>query len=479
MSIEDEAPPAAAGGTPEAPGPVPAISIDFRRGGNAAAFLGEGWSFQEDDGIWAIGAASDLILPPGLAGAFVLDMLAWPMVAPPALQQQKLEICLNDRLLFSEVLSGPEPQIITCRIPPGLLRAQGGNTLSLRHPDAAAPADFIASHADYRRLGIHVESLRIAASEDSAASPATAPGPAGPAETTPDERGLILFYWDETPYEIGCLLEGFPPFDDAFEIRFVNNSIPWSTALEDLAERDRGRVVALWEEVGLPPEDGTAEMRARDRSHGRMSDIGLRPVKIPRLAADCLWPLRCHDPRLVPEPPIYPKGRYPCSDRAAIALIAEKDRPDDALYERYLALSHEMMPDLAAEFSRDVRSWTALDARCDIKILRFILENFRSSRLFHAPETPAAPLIVYVVEHLLATLLPTLSVLPSAFFKEFAYYVHGYQGPFLDQAPVHPLVAERLELSFLSPDELYRRGHAKRTFRQHVLDYIRWEPWFS
>jgi hypothetical protein len=478
MEIEDEEAPPAGRDRAAAAKKFTALTIDFRQEGNAAAFLGEGWSIQEPDGIWSVGECSELTLPPHPGNcAFVLEMVAWPMVCPPALMQQKLEIYLNEHVVFSAMLSEPEPRVVTFRIPPGMLYADRRTVLMLRHPDAAAPADFIVSHGDYRRLGIHVVRLSIEAALNEA--PSSDPAPQAATGHAVDDRSVILFYWGETPWEISCILEGFPPFDDAFRFHFVNDSIPWNSAFAELSERDRRRVIALWAEVVPPAEDeGASQLDARDTGPWHWRD-GLRHVKIPRPIANCLWPLRGHDPRLVLEPPLYPRGRYPYTDRAAFDLVAERELPDDRLYAQYLAHSQQIMPDLAAAFSHDVRSWTALDKRCDIKIRDFIVANFRSSRLFHAPESPAAPLLAYIVEHLLATLLPTLPLLPSALLHEFVYYVHGYQGPFLNQAPVHPLVAERLGLSFLAPDELYRRGHTMRTFRQHILDYIRWEPWFS
>lgn len=478
MVIEDEGAMPAGRDIASAAKKFTTLTIDFRHEGNAATFLGEGWSIQESDGIWTVGEASQLTLPPCPGNcAFVLEMVAWPMVHAPALLQQKLEIYLNDHVVYSAMLSEPEPRVINFQVPPGVLHDDTPNVLSLHHPDAAAPADFVASHLDYRRLGIHLVSLSIEAVLGEA--PPAQPAAQAAAGHSVDDRGVILFSWGETPWEISCVLEGFPPFDDAFRFHFVDNSTPWNSALAKLSERDRRRVIAIWEEVASPPEqDGTSKRDARDTSPGHRRN-GPRRVKIPRPIADCLWPLRGHDPRLVLEPPLYPRGRYPYTDRAAFNLVAEKELPDDALYARYLAHSEQIMPDLAAAFSRDVESWTALDRGCDVRIREFIVANFRSSRLFHAPETPAAPLLAYIVEHLLATLLPTLPVLPSAFLHEFAYYIHGYQGPFQNQVPVHPLVAERLGLSFLAPDERYRRGHTKRTFRQHILDYIRWEPWFS
>lgn len=437
------------------------LSITFLPAGNAASFIHDGWSFQEAGGIWAIGSESSLVLPPApKAGTSRLKMVLWPMIVSPHVSRQRLELSLNGQTIYSDALTVAEPIPITCTVPEGVLRTDSSNNLVLRHPDAAAPGAFSPELGDYRQLSVCLISIHIDVPES----------PALPLPPPPANPGLVLCHWNATAYEIGCVLEFFPPFAEAFELRFVDNAIPWPVILDELSDADRSRVVAVWEEV-----DAAECQLARSRPPVPGSVVALT---FPRLTMDCLWPLRGPDPRLVPEPPLYPNGRYPYTDLAAQRLI-EESAPDDELYAKYLDISRQLMPDLEAELARDVARWRALDACCDVKVGSFILRNFRSIPLFHGPQTPAGPLLAYVVEHLLGSVVRHLSIPPSEVYAKFGDYIHGYQGPFFDQAPVHPLVVEKLGISYLPPQYGYRRGHGKRTFRQHILDYIHWAPWFS
>ncbi|MBV9783879.1 MAG: hypothetical protein JO264_08670 [Acidisphaera sp.] len=447
------------------------LEMDFLPGGDAGARLGEGWSFQEDGGIWAVGPASAITLPPApSAERGRLEFLCWPMLMPPHLPRQRLEILLNDRPLYSGELTSLEPVRIGCDIPPGTLRSDGENRLALLHPDAAAPAAFSPDRGDRRPLAILAMALRIDAPVETpaelqpAAVQADAQGPTG--------RGLVLCSFSPVAFEIGRILDSFPPFEDAFELRFVQNDVDSGNILQTLAEADRRRVVAVWEEVAdRPAEPYTNSRHPIPRSIAR--------VRFPRLTMRCLWPLAGPDPRSVPEPPFYPKGRYTHTDGAALQLLDEAKLADAALYDRYIAVSHAMLRDPESGLAEDAARWRALDARCDVKVTGFILENFRSVALFYAPEVPAGALLAYVTEHLLASLLPGLAMRPSELYRQFAFYIHGYAGSFFDQAPIHPALVETFGLSYLPAEPRYRRGYGARTFREHILDYIRWAPWFS
>ena len=443
------------------------LSVDFRAQGDASRFLKGGWSFQEPNGIWAIGTESALVLPAAPdTGRHRLELIVWSPAGAPQHDERRLAIVVNGKEIFSGTPRHRTPGPVECVIPDALLRTDRDNELTLRHPDAISPAtfsSFVPARRDGRQLGTFVVRLRVESLGD---RPAVAP-PA-PDAVRSAGRKLILCHWSRVAHHIGCALEAFPPFEDVFELRFVRSDTPWQATLAALPDEDRARVVALWEEVA---QAGPAAARPAALAE-------FPRVRFPKLAIECLWPLRGHDPRLRPEPPLYPDGRYPYTDRAAVRLAGQA-LPDDTLYERYCALSEQLMPDLAGVLAGDVERWRALDACCDVRVAEFILENFRSVPLFHAPDVPAGPLLRYVVERLLGTLLAHIPGFPSDLYDAFARYIEGYQGLLFDQAPVHPLVVERLGISCLAPDRCYRRGHSQRDFREHTLDYIRWAPWFA
>ena len=442
------------------------LSIDFAPGGNAQQFIKEGWSFQESEGIWGIGLESSLRLPAAPEPGFHrLEMIASSLAGSPHVETQRLAVVVNGKKILSDCFKQRAPRPVQCIIPNALLRVDRENEIILHHPDAISPARFRSGRGDHRQLGICVLRLKIELLRDHSAVP-TAPPQRG--RIARSKRKLVLCRWTTVLYHVGCMLESFPAFDDTFEMRYIRGDADWGKAIDALPDGDRDRLAVLLEEVTETSQQITSQHNLDEVIHFR----------IPKLSMDCLWPLRGHDARLRPEPPFYPDGRYPLTDIAALQLAGEV-ATDDELFDRYLVLSQRLMPDLESGLARDVERWRARDACADVKVGDFILAQFRAVPLFHGPNVPAGKLLRHVVEQLLGALLSSFPMSPSELYQAFDEFVHGYQGPFFDQAPVHPLVVEGFGISFLSPNYLYRRGHTKRTFRKHILDYIRWTPWFT
>ncbi|WP_158804255.1 WcbI family polysaccharide biosynthesis putative acetyltransferase [Acidisoma sp. L85] len=450
------------------------LPIDFLPGGNAKRFLQDGWSFQEPIGIWAVGSESAVLLPPVIASApRRLSVQLFPLIAPPELMQQRVELILNGVLIYQTALTAEERNL-TCAIPDELLQPDATNRLVIVHPDAAAPRDLNPLKTDPRRLAVCLRRIEF----ETPAKPGTQVevasdqrNPRGPIAVAPrNERRLVLCRRDTLSSEIAQILRFFPPFEDAFDLRLITGTTPWSIVLQSLSPQDSGRLAAVWDQI--VPEAVNQEPYLR----------GILPqsatyIRFPRLFINCLWPLRGHDPRLALEPQ-FPKGRYPYTDIAAAELRNEQLN-DDALYARYMQRSAELMPDLDVEWDRDVSAWRTLDARCDVQLCPFIISHFHTTRLFYGPDLPCAPLLAYLVEQLLGGLLTQMQFSPSDVYNQFSDYIYGYQGMFLDQAPVHPFVLRKFNVPWLSTTYEYRRGHSKRTFREHIIDYIHWAPWFA
>jgi hypothetical protein len=287
---------------------------------------------------------------------------------------------------------------------------------------------------------------------------------------------------DRAPFTILCLgnavsrelvqiVRSFPAFSAVFRVRLAKDVHSGAAILASISDRERSQLAGVWEQVSLA-NGNTVDLR----------DF-LPPsavyVRFPHLSLSCLWPLQGEDPKARPEA-LYPGGRYPYTDIAGIQLRdASLNMSDDDLYDAYLELSSRLMPDLDENWTLDESRSLALDSYCDVKVTKFLSTNFERERLFYSPELPCAPLLLYVAEHLIGSVLPRMQLQPSALYREFLGYAHGYQGMFYDQAPMHPQVLEHFRVPGVSLDYEYRREYSRRTFRDHMLDYIRWAPWFA
>jgi hypothetical protein len=450
------------------------VRIDFLQGGNAQQFLLEGWSFQEPIGIWAVGAESSLLLPPPeTSAAHRMTIKLFPLISPPKLLRQRIELTLNGTVVHRDEIDAGKRQI-SCVIPEGLLSTQAENRLVVSHPDAAAPLDVAAQGQDSRQLAVCfiVLELECLAAHGAAGVSQGAGHPLAAAQDNHNVRAIILCLGNAVGREIVQILRCFPPFDAAFEVRLATDIPSAAAILRSFASKDSNRLVAVWEQVSVAGEHAATEVR-------RLLPPRAVHVRYPHLSLNCLWPLQGLDPRLVAEP-LYPGGRYPYTDIAGVRLHGGSGNlGDEDLYRAYLALSTRLMPDLREQWRLDELRWEALDSECGVKIANFLRTNFGRERLFYSPEMPCAPPIIYIAEHLMGSLLPRMEQQPSELYRDFSAFVQGYQGMFYDQAPIHPEVLKTFHVPGVSLDFEYRREYTRRTFREHILDYIRWTPWFA
>jgi hypothetical protein len=226
-------------------------------------------------------------------------------------------------------------------------------------------------------------------------------------------------------------------------------------------------VAVVWEQV----ESGSPSLH-RQELHRRLPP-GCQILRFPPFNALSLWPFAGNDPRLADDP-----QRYPWSDSVAAALATES-LSDDALFDRYMAITTERMPDLERRLRMDAARWAAADALADIQVAPWVEQNFRTLKLFHtAGHLTAAP-----VAHLLRLLLDRTSLVARGelprLFGEVDTLLRHHQGQDFESVPIHPLVAERLQLRFYDPDARYRWHTHGWTLRDYILHYARWAPYLD
>jgi hypothetical protein len=236
-------------------------------------------------------------------------------------------------------------------------------------------------------------------------------------------------------------------------------------------------VVTVWEQVetgGMSSNRATLHERIP-----RNAPI----IRFPAFSATCLWPFAGNDPRIATDP-----DRYPWPDSIAAVLagdarardigrsdIGRNDiEADDALFEKYLRLTTERLPDLDRRLRLDIARWKAADAMADIPLADWVEQTFRVTKLFHTSLHVTATAVAYLMKRLLSRTSILTPALAQAAIGEVDILLRRHTGQDFECVPIHPLVARHLNLGFYDPDATYRWHAHEWTFRQYILHYIRW-----
>lgn len=149
--------------------------VAFHAGGNSGGIARDGWAEPEAHGRWTVGPVATLRMV-GLAAtarhAVMLELA--PLLVPPTLTGQWLEVSVNGVPCFEGRLAGAEP--VRFELPAGTVGAAGVVEFLFRCPDATSPARLGIS-GDTRQLGFCFWQL-VLTSEMAAvplAAPVTAP----------------------------------------------------------------------------------------------------------------------------------------------------------------------------------------------------------------------------------------------------------------------------------------------------------------
>jgi hypothetical protein len=226
-------------------------------------------------------------------------------------------------------------------------------------------------------------------------------------------------------------------------------------------------VVTVWEQVET---GGMSSNRAT--LHERIPK-NVPIVTFPPFTATCLWPFAGNDPRIARDPDC-----YPWADSVG-AVLSTEDLPDDELFEKYLRVTTERMPDLDRCLRLDIARWKAADAIADIQLAEWVEKTFQSLSLFHTSGHITAPATSLLMKQLLTRTGILTPALARAAIGEVDILLRNHTGQDFECVPIHPLVAERMKLRFYDPDATYRWHAHAWTFRQYILHYIRWADYLG
>ena len=442
------------------------IAGDFLEGvfvfgtwGNVGSGLGSGWSI-ESEFAWTIGQESTLTLAlPGDDRSYTLRFDLHPAVFPGTLESQTLTVSIGDTDIATFALSGR--RMIVVPLPLEVTAGRSKIDLQLQHPLAACPCDHGPS-GDQRPLGFcfHTGTLALRRAGDVASARAEDAGLLEPV------HGLIA--GGAMANVLTEIVGKLPSLRGRFGLRVIDFATPLWERIAELPPNTLDSASFCWidNHAGLPED--------RDAMRAVLPDT-CRPLTFLTPHLRCLWPLLASDPRSKAEPGRYGDGRYPQGDRLAMSL-ATANMPDDVVYLMYdMAVENEPL-DLDAAFAREIRAMRREEAAADIRIANFIQNNLSSERLFLTPYLPGARLIREVARGILD--LPEIRMVAdaAAVHKELDAILEGFV-PWDVELPIHARVARHFDLRWWKPDMRYRWFNNHRTYRQYILDYIRWVPW--
>jgi hypothetical protein len=138
-----------------------------------------------------------------------------------------------------------------------------------------------------------------------------------------------------------------------------------------------------------------------------------------------------------------------------------KEIPDrDRRFEAYRSLELAGIVNHARLHAFETRRMLALDAKYDCEIGQFILDRFQSEQLFYTTVHPNRRLFGLLMANIMRSLGISGDIPHLAAFDQM-------------QVPVHPKVAEALEVRWATPERKYRFRQEELTWEQYVRRYIR------
>ena len=427
--------------------------------GNLSTVLGSGWS-SEDAFSWAIGGESELTLPlRGNDRVTILRFDLHPAIFPPKVPIQRLMIRAGKTVLGSFEIT--ERQTLVIPLPVELTSGAERLQLTLIHPDAARPRDYLQVD-DSRRLALCFHSASLAQPGSDSGQTTSASN----VVTLEPVHGVIA--GGGTAKRICEVIGKLPSLKGRFGLRFLDLAQPLDRAVRSLPPETLDTMQFCW----LQLNEGTSG--TRDPLRQKIpANCAVRTFYAPVIQS--LWPFQEPDRRAVHEPGRYEPSRYPYGDRLAQAFVS-MTLPDDVIYLMYEMSAEQENPDLEELFAGDLRRWRAEGRKSDMHLANFIEQNISTGRLFIAPNRVGPPLLRAMVEHILDDAMVRDIVAVETLSDELDVLLDGYAG-WQEEVPIHKRVANHFKLSWWSPDMKYRWWNNLRTHREHILDTIRWVQW--
>jgi hypothetical protein len=271
----------------------------------------------------------------------------------------------------------------------------------------------------------------------------------------------VLVVFGNCQAEAVCsALRSLPALADNYEIVLVSSfGITPEQEAQIVNDDVRNRCTLMFEQV-------TPLVRLSNRYDFPRARI----TTFPSLDFNLIWPLRADEPRMAPEPPTFPYGRYTYGDRIINQVVAEGLESDQAWHE-FERRSNAAMPNLKRLVEIETRRWTFAERNLDVVMSDVIFPNFQSDRLFWTYNHPNRIVLCRLSARILAS--AGISASESEAFELMCGILTWEFGADY-QAPIHPRVGRELNLMWWDEAMTYRRYDDNFTYEQFIRNHIAW-----
>ena len=196
-------------------------------------------------------------------------------------------------------------------------------------------------------------------------------------------------------------------------------------------------------------------------------------IRYPTFMLFCGWPFECMETRERHDPAYPVFKRYPYGDMLALQ-IAESGLTGPLAVAAYMDLSCRKMPNMQVRLERDIARMQHYDALSDVRLSDYVLDRFRAEHLVWTSGHVSGKGVAELARRVAEQARPVLG--GSAARAEAclaAGSVHWDMGG--HQNPIHPLVAEALQLRFWQADATYRWGTQQWNFYEYIQRNIEYD----
>ncbi len=254
---------------------------------------------------------------------------------------------------------------------------------------------------------------------------------------------------------IKALLEAHPVFSKDFEVRYFVNYQNEEVS-QNLLEKCS---LLIYQPLG--DKWGTnSEKYLNDNIPKSCITIRVNYLTFP-----VYWPFQTQDSRNTTTAS-FPFGQFPYGDKFVLDLMAQGMSNDDVLRLVYDREAFTKKVELDAVISNYISHQRDIESRRDQKLLDYIMDNYKSVKLFETFNHPSRPLCIYQVNEIL---------------NQLGYASLGSEAPPLsylkeNQQPIHPYVSELLKLEFSSDwTGKYNIWGKPLSVKEYYEAYINWD----
>jgi hypothetical protein len=202
---------------------------------------------------------------------------------------------------------------------------------------------------------------------------------------------------------------------------------------------------------------------------------GCKTVRFPPLDSMLLWPFTCPNPYNRPDPPEFPYGRFVAGDRIILREIDRGAQGEEVL-EYYLTKWDDYKLDLdRLEKLESVRLKKRDDAS-DVLAGDLVIDRMTREQLFWNFGHPKLSLIVALMERVVeycSRYEPALRSVDIQRVVRDSPQVNRNFG--VVEVPVHPRIAEALNLEWYDPGARYLQyGGFRYSYKEYFEEYIRY-----